>query len=134
MIDEYGCTQGIVTLEDIIEEIVGDIDDEYDETDSMFKRVAPDVYIFEAKTPLSDFLHVVGVEEDSLGELGDAETLAGLLLEIKGDFPSMKETLELGRLKFRVLEIEKHRIMKVKVTVADEASASDQDKEKKSDK
>ncbi len=134
VIDEYGCTQGIVTLEDIIEEIVGDIDDEYDETDSMFKRVAPDVYIFEAKTPLSDFLHVVGVEEDSLGELGDAETLAGLLLEIKGDFPSMKETLELGRLKFRVLEIEKHRIMKVKVTVADEASASDQDKEKKSDK
>lgn len=116
VIDEYGCTQGIVTLEDVIEEIVGDIDDEYDDADRLYRKVAPDTYIFEAKVALADFCRVLGIEEEMLGEIGDAETLAGLLLEIKGDFPSVKETFERGPLRFQVIQMEKHRIVKVKVS------------------
>lgn len=118
VIDEYGCTQGIVTLEDIIEEIVGDIDDEYDEEGHLYRKVASDTYIFEAKIPLPDFCRVLDIEEESLGDIGDAETLAGLLLEIKGDFPQVKETFELPGLRIQVIQMEKRRIVKVKVTVA----------------
>ena len=117
VIDEYGCTQGIVTLEDVIEEIVGDIDDEYDEADRLYRKIAPDTYIFEAKMALADFCRVLDIEEDSLGEIGDAETLAGLLLEIKGDFPTTKEIFERGPLRLQVIQMEKHRIVKVKVTL-----------------
>ena len=115
VIDEYGCTQGIVTLEDVIEEIVGDIDDEYDDTDRLYHKINNDTYIFEAKMALPDFCRVLGIEEESLGEIGDAETLAGLLLEIKGDFPTVKEVFERGSLRFQVIQMEKHRIVKVKV-------------------
>ncbi len=118
VIDEYGCTQGIVTLEDIIEQIVGDIDDEYDEVDSMYRRISPGVYEFEGKIPIVDFCHILDIPEDDLGDIGDAETLAGLLLEIKGDFPSMQETLSRGRLRFHVMSMEKRRIMKVKTVIA----------------
>lgn len=117
VIDEYGGTQGIVTLEDVIEEIVGDIDDEYDDPDIIYRRISHDEYVFDAKTPLSDFCHIVGVEEEELGDEGDAETLAGLLLEIKGDFPTLNETLSRGRLRFQVLQMEKHRILKVRVKI-----------------
>lgn len=117
VIDEYGGTQGIVTLEDIIEEIVGEIDDEYDDTQAFFKRIGPDTYIFDGKTPLSDFCHIVGADEERLNEDDNADTLAGLLLAIKGDFPSLKETIIKENLRFHVLQIEKHRITKIKVKV-----------------
>ncbi len=117
VVDEYGDNQGIVTLEDIIEEIVGEIDDEYDEVDRMYRKIGPQSWIFEAKIQLVDFCRVVGIDEDELGDVGDAETLAGLLLEIKGDFPTLKEKLERGSLEFVVLGMEKHRITKVKVTL-----------------
>lgn len=115
VIDEYGGTQGIVTLEDIIEEIVGEIDDEYDDRSSMYRKVAPDTYIMEGKIPIGDFCRVFDIEEEELGEDVEAETLAGLLLEIKGDFPQSKEVLERGRFRFQVLRLEKHRITKIKV-------------------
>lgn len=118
VVDEYGGTQGMVTMEDIIEEIVGEIDDEYDEEESFYKKINANTYIFDAKIPLGDFCHILDIEEDVLGDTGEAETLAGLLLEIKGDFPTMKETLTRGCLKFQVVKQERHRITKVKVTVS----------------
>lgn len=118
VVDEYGGTQGMVTLEDVIEEIVGEIDDEYDEQTSVYKKVNANTYIFDAKVPLGEFCHILDIDEDELGDTGDAETLAGLLLEIKGDFPTMKETLERGPLRFQVIQKERHRITKVKVTVS----------------
>ena len=85
VVDEYGGTQGIVTLEDIIEQIVGEIDDEYDDVTAMYKKIGPDSYIFDAKIPLTDFCRVIDMEEEELGDVGDAETLAGLLLERAAD-------------------------------------------------
>lgn len=117
VVDEYGGTRGIVTLEDIIEEIVGEIDDEYDHSKAMYRKIAPDTYIFDGKISLSDFCEALDIDEDSLGDTGDAETLAGLMLEIKGDFPAPKEVLTRGMLDFTVLSMERHRITKVKVHI-----------------
>ncbi|MDE6533796.1 MAG: gliding motility-associated protein GldE [Muribaculaceae bacterium] len=125
VVDEYGGTQGMVTLEDIIEEIVGEIDDEYDEQTTFYKKLNANTYIFDAKVSLGDFCHAIDIEEEELGDTGEAETLAGLLLEIKGDFPSMKETLQRGPCRFQVVKQERHRITKVKVTMTSAATESD---------
>lgn len=119
VIDEYGDTQGIVTLEDVIEEIVGEIDDEYDDSEKLYRRIAPDTFVFDAKIPISDFCRVTGVDEEALGDIGDAETLAGLMLEIKGDFPENKESLKRGPFRFLIMQMEKHRIRKVRVNVGE---------------
>lgn len=116
VIDEYGGTQGIVTLEDIIEEIVGEIDDEYDEVSAMYRKTGPDTYYFDAKIPIEEFCEVMGIEEEDLGDIGDVETLAGLILDIKGDFPRPKERFTKYGMRFLVLKMERHRIQKVKVT------------------
>lgn len=125
VVDEYGGTQGIVTLEDIIEEIVGEIDDEYDDDAKLYKRLGNDTYIFDAKVSLVDFCRITGVDEDDFGDIGEAETLAGLLLAIKGDFPMKKESLVAGRCRFLVLEIQRHRITSVRVRVMDEVQPDD---------
>lgn len=117
VIDEYGDTQGIVTLEDVIEEIVGEIDDEYDESQHLYKKLGNNTYVFDAKIPISDFCRVMDIEEESLGDIGEAETLAGLMLEIKGDFPENKESLQLGNLRFLIMQMEKHRITKIRVSM-----------------
>lgn len=119
VVDEFGGTQGIVTLEDIIEEIVGDIDDEYDEDTSMYKQLSEDTYMFEAKIPLTDFCRITGTDPEDYEEYGEAETLAGLLLAVKGDFPAKKEPLVCGRCRFVVLDIQKHRIISVRCKVMD---------------
>ena len=117
-IDEYGCTQGIATLEDVLEEIVGDINDEYDTEEKFYNRISKDTWIFDGKTLLSDFARVMDIDEEELGEHGEeAETIAGFLLDIKGDFLQEKEVVEHGRFTFTVIKVIKHRIAKVKVTL-----------------
>lgn len=118
IVDEYGCTQGIATLEDVLEEIVGDIDDEYDTEEKFYTRLNQNTYSFDGKTQLTDFCRVLDIEEDSLDEHGqDAETIAGLLLDLKGDFLKEQEVITYGRFTFTVLKVVKYRIAKVKVTI-----------------
>ena len=120
VVDEFGGTSGLVTLEDILEEIVGEINDEYDEEERYYTRLNVNTYIFEGKTLLSDFYRVLGIDESELEEAaGDADTLAGLMLELKGDFPQIGEKLHSGRFTFQVLETEERRISRVKVIAHD---------------
>lgn len=121
VVDEFGGTQGIVTLEDVLEEIVGDIDDEYDEVEKTYRRLPDDTFIFEGKTLLNDFFRITEQEDEAEELYGpvieDCETLAGMLLAIKGDFPREKESLVYGRCRFLVLDITAHRITNVRVKV-----------------
>ena len=107
---------------------MGDIDDEYDETDVSYRKIDADTYIFEAKIALPDFCRALDIDEDTLGDTGDVETLAGLLLEIKGDFPVAKEVFRRGPLSMQVVQMERHRILKVKVTI-DRGRQQEEDKE-----
>lgn len=123
VIDEYGGTQGIVTLEDVLEEIVGDIKDEYDDEESFYKRLPDDTFIFEGKTVLTDFFRVTDLNEDDFADVTtDAETLAGMLLAVKGDFPKKKEPLEYRNCRFLILEMQGHRISSVRVKVLKEGA------------
>lgn len=125
VIDEFGGTQGIVTLEDVLEEIVGDINDEYDEEEKTYKRLPDDTYIFEGRTLLNDFFRVTGLDEEEYADVTeDCETLAGMLLAIKGDFPKEKEPLVYGRCRFLILDIEHHRITNVRVKVMNEVQTT----------
>jgi gliding motility-associated protein gldE len=118
VIDEFGGTQGVVTLEDVLEEIVGDINDEYDEEEKTYRRLPDDTYIFEGKTLLNDFFRITGLDADDYAPVAeDCETVAGMLLAIKGDFPKEKEPLVYGRCRFLILDIEHHRITSVRVKV-----------------
>ncbi len=118
VIDEFGGTQGLVTLEDVLEEIVGDINDEYDEDQKTYRRLPDDTFIFEGRTELTDFFRITDLDEEDYSDVtDDCETLAGMLLNIKGDFPKEKESIVYGRCRFLVLDIENHRITSVRVKV-----------------
>ena len=118
VVDEFGGTSGIVTMEDIIEEIVGEINDEYDEEERSFVKLNDHTYVFEAKTLLTDFYKVLKIDSDEFDEVaGEADTLAGMLLEIKGEFPALHEKLEFKNYCFEILEMDARRIRKVKVMV-----------------
>lgn len=121
VVDEFGGTSGLVTMEDIIEEIVGEIEDEYDEEEKTYQRLNQNTYIFEAKTLLSDFYKIVQVDDETFDEVaGDADTLAGLLLELKGEFPALHERITYQRFVFEVLEMDERRIVKIKVILKDQ--------------
>lgn len=118
VVDEFGGTSGLITMEDIIEEIVGEINDEYDEEETNFINTGENTYIFKGKTLLTDFFRALDIDEELFDPIiGEADTLAGLLLEMKGEFPSIHEKFDYENYNFEVLEMTERRILKVKVTI-----------------
>ena len=126
VVDEFGGTSGLVTLEDILEEIVGEINDEFDEEEKYYSKLNYNTFVFEGKTLLSDFCKIIKVDDDEFSEVeGDADSLAGLLLELKGEFPSIHEKLEYQNYTFEVLGIEERRISRIKVTIHEKEQTQD---------
>ena len=126
VVDEYGGTSGLISLEDIIEEIVGDISDEFDDEDLIFSKLDDHNYVFEGKTPLKNFYKVIKLEDPVYFEekKGEAETLAGFLLEISGEFPQKNQKIIFENYTFTIEAIEGKRIKQVKVNIGYEVSDS----------
>lgn len=125
VVDEFGGTSGLVTLEDILEEIVGEINDEFDDEGNTYSKINYNTYIFEGKTLLTDFYKIIDADEDVFSDVeGEADTLAGMLLEIKGDFLSIHEKIEYKNYLFEIVGIEGRRISKVKVVINPPAQKS----------
>ncbi|MDP5044335.1 MAG: gliding motility-associated protein GldE, partial [Leeuwenhoekiella sp.] len=121
VVDEYGGTSGLISMEDIIEEIVGDISDEFDDEDIIFSKLDDNNYIFEGKTSLKDFYKVLRMDDPSSFEenKGEAETLAGFLLEISKGFPRKNEILNFEHYAFTIEAIDQKRIKQIKLTIRD---------------
>jgi gliding motility-associated protein GldE len=125
IVNEYGETEGLVTMEDIIEEIVGEINDEFDEVEADYKKIADNIYVFEAKTSLNDFCRVFEIEAAYFEKAkGESETLAGLIIELFGRIPSAGEEIEFENFTFKVQSVDTRRIKKVRVT---QSVSADQD-------
>jgi len=119
VVDEYGGTSGLVTLEDIIEEIVGDISDEFDDEDLVYSKLDEKNFVFEGKTALKDFYRVIDIEDESIFEekKGESETIAGFVLEIAGSFPKKGENIVFNNITFKIEALDKKRIKQIKVTL-----------------
>lgn len=119
VIDEYGGTCGIVTMEDILEEIVGEINDEYDDDEELkYSQLEDGSFIFQGKIPLTDFFRITNIEAKTFGKLiNEVDSLAGLILEIKGDFPELNENVTYGPYTFDILEMDNKRILKIHLQI-----------------
>ncbi|WP_372744076.1 gliding motility-associated protein GldE [Lutibacter sp.] len=119
VVDEYGGTSGIITLEDVIEEIVGDINDEFDDDDLSYTKINDNTFLFEGKTNLKDFYKIIGSEDAELfeEEKGESETVAGFILEIHGKFPRKNQIIKFNNYTFKIELMDKRRIKQVKVTI-----------------
>ena len=119
VVDEYGGTSGLISLEDIIEEIVGDISDEFDDEDLMYSKLDDNNFVFEGKTALKDFYKIIRVEDETVFEdnKGEAETIAGFVLEISGSFPKLNSKINFKNYVFTIEALDKKRIKLIKVTI-----------------
>lgn len=126
VVDEFGGTLGMITMEDILEEVVGDISDEYDEDEALYTKIDDTTYLFEAKIQLNDFFKVTNIESDIFEDKTDeVDTLAGLLLELKGDIPSLSEQITFGDYTFEILAVDNRRIQKVKLYITSETKTDE---------
>jgi CBS domain containing-hemolysin-like protein len=118
VVDEFGGTSGIVTMEDILEEVIGDIRDEFDEEETTGQQVDDHTYIFEGKTLLTDLCRALSIPTDTFDEVkGESDSLAGLLLERVGALPAKEQIIVFGDFEFKVLELEQNRIQRVQVSI-----------------
>jgi gliding motility-associated protein GldE len=118
VVDEYGGTSGIVTLEDVLEEIVGDITDEFDEEEKFYTKISDNKYLFDGKTLLNDFFRIIGTDEDLFDDVrGEADSLAGLILELKGEIPSRNDIISCKNFVFTIEAVDNRRIKQIKVEI-----------------
>jgi CBS domain containing-hemolysin-like protein len=118
VVDEYGGTSGIVTLEDVLEEIVGEITDEFDEDEKFFTKIGDNKYLFDGKTLLNDFYKIIGSDEDLFEDVkGEADTLAGLILELKGEIPAKNDIVYCKNFVFTIESVDNRRIKQMKVEI-----------------
>ena len=118
VVDEYGGTSGIISLEDVLEEIVGDISDEFDNEDAIYSQIDDKNFLFEGKISLKDFYRILDLDESEFeDQKGEAETLAGFLLELSGNFPKKNQKITFHNLNFTIENVDKRRIKQIKVTL-----------------
>ena len=122
VVDEYGGTSGVISLEDVIEEIVGDISDEFDDDDLIYSKIDNHNYVFEGKTTLKDFYRILRLDDESIFEnnKGEAETIAGFVLEISKSFPKIRSNYKFKSYTFTIESMDQKRIQQIKVSIKNE--------------